>query len=218
MDTKERYENNLKNNYEKLKQQGWIDYEPFTYNINSAGFRCDEFTDQPALVTFGCSITTGIGIPYESTWSYLIAKHLNLQNINLSVPGGSNDTAFRLAVAWLPKLNPKLVILNSTYPNRYELLDSKNEPLSFNNSSQPIGQDFYKEWVTNDNNGYLNKIKNIFALEAVCKQQNIKCLISDVDENLTTRRYPHQADLARDLAHPGILHNQMYSNALLEQI
>jgi len=115
------YKNNLKINYDQLQENGWIDYEPFTYSFNSLGFRGPEFTDEPCLVTLGCSLTFGIGLPYDSTWAVLLAKKLDLKLVNLGVGGTSNDVAFRLAYSWLPRLNPKIVVLNATFSDRFEI-------------------------------------------------------------------------------------------------
>src|SRR5574339_449080 len=56
------------------------DENSFTYKVNSHFFRCPEFTDldfsKPIFAVGGCSITFGIGVPYEHTWAYLIWQKL----------------------------------------------------------------------------------------------------------------------------------------------
>ncbi len=56
------------------------------YNLNSYGYRCDEFKDQEIL-TLGCSQTEGHGLPIDLTWPYLISKKMNKNYINLAKGG-----------------------------------------------------------------------------------------------------------------------------------
>lgn len=60
------------------------------YELNSLGYRSNEFKEVP-LVTAGCSVTYGIGVPQETIWSTIVAKNLNLEHVNLAVPGWSAE-------------------------------------------------------------------------------------------------------------------------------
>lgn len=56
------------------------------YNLNSYGYRCDEFKNQEILV-LGCSQTEGHGLPLELTWPYLLSKKINKDYISLAKGG-----------------------------------------------------------------------------------------------------------------------------------
>lgn len=56
------------------------------YNLNSYGYRCNEFNNQEILI-LGCSHTEGHGLPIEQTWPYLLSKKLNKDYINLAKGG-----------------------------------------------------------------------------------------------------------------------------------
>lgn len=56
------------------------------YNLNSYGYRCNEFDNQEILI-LGCSHTEGHGLPLELTWPYLISKKMNKDYINLAKGG-----------------------------------------------------------------------------------------------------------------------------------
>jgi len=56
------------------------------YNLNSQGYRCNEFTNQEILI-LGCSQTEGHGLPLELTWPYLLSKKLNKDYISLAKGG-----------------------------------------------------------------------------------------------------------------------------------
>lgn len=81
-----------KNNYTHY-QSDILDYgydKDISYNLNSFGFRCDEFDSSLSNSNFlfsGCSTTFGLGIPQEKSWPYLLNSELKGNNFyNLSVP------------------------------------------------------------------------------------------------------------------------------------
>ncbi len=213
MDTEILYKNNLETRYNDLKKYGWINNH-FTYKFNSHGFRCVDFNKDPSVVFLGCSLTQGIGLPVENTWASIVANKINLQCFNLAVGGSSNDTAFRIAYAWLEKLKPNIVIFGNTFPNRLELL-SKNNILQLLPNSLPktLGTDFYNHWISCDDNGFLNKTKNTLAIENLCRSNHIKFVNIDA-----TSMIDFKIDYARDLSHPGTLSNQQFADYVLTRI
>jgi len=217
-DSEELYLNNLKTNYDKLKDNGWINHS-FTYKYNSHGFRCNEFDASPSIVALGCSNTMGTGLPIEHTWSYILAENLNLTCFNLGVGGGANDTSFRLAYIWLELIKPKIVVLWNPHPDRIELLDETK-----NYTYQPInpdirmpGSDWYKHWVSTSDNGELNKIKNSYAIAQLCKRLGIKFFSK---EQILTEDFPYVLgnDRARDLLHSGSQSNLNIANCILDYL
>jgi hypothetical protein len=208
MDSKIRYDHNLKHNFDKLAEYGWVDSK-FTYKFNSQGFRCDEFTEEPSVVFLGCSITQGIGLPLKNTWSYIVSQNLKLQCFNLGIGGGSNDTAFRLAFTRLNQIKPKLVVLCSPFPERLELLSpSEQIQLLANTPTQLPGMDYYNIWISNNDNSILNTAKNTLAIERLCAASSFKF----VNVNITQIKF---LDYARDLMHPGIQSNQAFAEFVL---
>ena len=59
----------------------WVD-KKIEYKYNNEGFRVPyNFNDKDSgIVTLGCSFTEGVGLPYEYTWGYKLAKHLNVKH------------------------------------------------------------------------------------------------------------------------------------------
>lgn len=212
MDTEELFLKNLKNRKPELEKYGWVDRK-FSYKFNSEGFRSDEFTDDEGIVFFGCSHTVGIGLPFETTWPYLVSKYLKLKCYNLGIGGSSNDTAFRLAYNYLPKIKTKLVVMLTTYNHRLELLKHNNDILQFfGPGSSPIRHcKFYDIWLSNDTNMEANKIKNILAINMLCNNLGIKFVSIDQSQM-------NNLDLARDLAHRGIETNSDFCKQVLVSI
>ena len=212
-DSEERYQFNLKNDYRRLEQFGWLDNHDFTYKFNSHGFRCNEFTDQDSIMFLGCSHTVGVGLPLEKTFSQIVSKKLNLQCANLAVPATSNDTAFRLSFNWIPKLKPKIVVLMSPDPARFELL-LKNGKFNFMPIPEPQEKykGFYYDWIMHNDNSGLNQEKNKLATENIANHYGCKFIFLDA---LSTIKY---IDYGRDLWHCGVENNKVIADILLEKI
>lgn len=210
MDTESLYKKNLIERYNDLNKYGWIDSK-FTYKFNSYGFRSEEFNLDPSVVFLGCSLTLGIGLPWDSLWTTQLARELKLQSFNLAIGGSSHDTAFRMAYAWLAQLQPKLVVLGTTFAERLELLAEQAIVQLSPHTAEP--RDFYGAWIDCDTNGKLNKLKNILATEHVCQQLGIKFILVD-----PTKMLNDPVDLARDLAHPGPESNRDFFKSVLKTL
>jgi len=213
MDSQELYIKNLKNDKNSLIENNWI-RRKVTYSFNSHGFRCDEFNNNPTLMTLGCSITCGIGLPIEDTWSNIVSNTLNLRCANMGIGAHSNDTAFRLCYGWIDIIKPKIVIFLQTFPNRLEVI-SKDEFINLGIWNADPNDIFYNNWTSTYDNDELNKLKNTLAIQNLCNQRNIKFLTFSADD-----LYSHgiKADLARDLVHPGTKSNFNFARHILKFI
>ena len=116
-DSREEFLKNLKNDHAKLVKNGWIK-NPISYTFNSEGFRSEEFTQDDSILFLGCSVTMGIGLPLVDIFPTKVSTALNLKCQNLGLAGTSSDTAFRLALHYLEKLRPKVVVLSTLFPAR----------------------------------------------------------------------------------------------------
>jgi hypothetical protein len=216
MDTKERYEKNLVNNYEELEKNGWINNK-FTYKFNSLGFRCDEFTNDPTIMFLGCSYTCGIGLPLEKIWPELVAKHFNMRCANLGVGGGAADTAFRYCLGYIDTIKPKIVVYLKPEGTRLELsINDEITPINVysykGNDYNVLIRQFFKMWlVGEENNSYFNNEKNSLAMRYICTSRNILFLELDSKKML-------RLDLARDLGHDGVKSHSNFSKYVIEEI
>ena len=211
------YETNLIKQYSQLEKYGWITRK-FTYKFNKHGFRCEEFTEDPSILFLGCSYTCGIGLPIETVWASIVAQSLGLKSFNLGQGGGSNDTAFRLGYHWIPKLKPKIVMLLSPFEDRKEIITPEHihfiTPQTTAIEEDPNNlKEHAIQWLSDETNSYMNKIKNISALELLCNKHNIKFMVSDYAIH---QEEINQWDYARDLAHPGIKTHKKFAEAILK--
>jgi hypothetical protein len=211
MDTEILYQINLREHKEKIILNGWLDFK-ITYKFNSHGFRCEEFSESPSIMTIGCSNTCGIGLPIEHTWSNIVANNLNLHLSNLGIGGYSNDTAFRLCYGWIDKIKPKVLIFLQTPPSRSEIVT----PTSFNTvcaRNHSKYEKFYKDWISDESNDQLNSLKNSLAVQQLCSSRGIKFLSFNSD---TFRSF--EIDKARDLTHCGTKSNFAFSQHVLKHL
>lgn len=208
-DTLELYKENLINRYDDLKRNNWINSR-FTYDFNSLGFRCKEFTHEPSIMFLGCSYTMGLALPVETIWPELISKQLKMNCANFGISGSSSDTAFRLCHGYIDIIKPKLVIFMVPPSIRFENVNDNR--VSNVIISNPQYTDFFKLWGIDDNNSYFNNEKNILAIKMLCHERNTKLIVVKYDELHCSN------SLARDLAHWGVESHNIFSNKLLEQI
>ncbi len=212
MDTQELFDKHLKDPGNPLLAEGWID-KKFSYKFNQHGFRSDEFVDEDSVLFLGCSHTMGIGIPWETTWPYIVSRNLKLKCYNLGIGGGSNDLAFRLAYNYIPFLKPKMVIFLVISNARLELLSQNETSINLTPGwvSSLKNDEFYKSWLMNDGNLNANLAKNYLAIEYICKMNSIKFISHEQTEIPCL-------DKARDLAHRGIRSNSEFANRVLQKI
>jgi hypothetical protein len=223
IDDEESYNNFLNDpNYKKyLEQNNWITYKEIEYRFNSYGFRSEEFQEPgvPSVLFLGCSVSMGVGINIEDSFTYLISKELNLPMYNLSKAAGAHDTMFRVGHWWIPRLKPKYVFLFETTKDRFEIKE-KNEHgyWTMAETFSSHGQDEKKMFHKKTDNIFMNKFaqdlnaeKNILAIEYICAKNDIKFIRVKYDTYKNM-----MVDRARDLAHMGIKSNKLVADDVLE--
>jgi len=224
-----------KENYEKLMQDpvhqryfarmGWNQPGAITYNINSDGFRSQEFdTLGNCMIALGCSYTVGIGLPIDTVWPSLVGQKINLDVANLAAGGNSADTCFRLAEYWIPVLKPKLVAMLVPPPARIELLIDQSATVGlmpvevFSPGTQwaQFGShtdNFLKHWFLIEENRRINQIKNCLAIKHLCHEHNIPCVIEYATDYMNSSR--EEIGYARDYLHGGPIAHKRIAEKML---
>jgi hypothetical protein len=220
-DTKESYERLIQDSAhrEYFASLGWDQPGAITYQLNSQGFRADEFDGGPYLVALGCSYTVGIGLPDQTTWPRQVATQLGLTCANLAWGGYSADTCYRLADYWVPKLRPSYVCMLAPPQHRVELMFSFKE---FDTTRIPfevfmpsgliathVQDDHYlKHWFLEEKNALINQQKNIRAIQQLCADLDIPCTIYRAEDHMSRSR--DEIGYARDYMHGGPkIHNTL---------
>jgi len=205
-------------NASKTHQDYWnLPENKISYNINKYGFRSDEFTEKECResITFiGCSNTFGIGIPKEHTWTSILAKELNLKEINLGIPGGSLDSAFRVYNEWQPIHKSRITCLLIPPENRLEITWQKIwysiGPWSFIKGLHLTEQLLHD--LLDDNLCQVNTDRNLAAIKYIAQETDSKILI------LSDLKCLQPEVNARDQAHPGFITHMNIANHFLERL
>jgi len=104
------------------------------YRVNSDGMHWDEYVSEPDLLALGCSITAGVGIPYEYTWPN-IYRHVTGESVNaVARPGASLRTMVKSALHHIKHYGlPKKIFILIMDAMRYTFL----EPASLKHTHYP---------------------------------------------------------------------------------
>lgn len=218
-DTKETFERLMQDAEHRryFADKGWDQPGAITYKLNSEGFRCEEFSQDPCMVALGCSYTLGSGLPIECTWPTLVGQALNLPVVNLAWMGHSADSCFRLAEYWLPRLNVQRVIMLTPFADRIEVL-TETGAITYMPGNIPANaaDAFLTHWVLNKENSRLQSDKNKLALKQLCSNQEIPCNIYNALEFMADSR--EKLEYARDHMHAGPRGHRILAERIINDI
>ena len=93
---------------------------PVYYDYNSRGFRDKEWPKDLSNVIWciGDSYTSGVGVPYEHTWSSILQYKSKIQSINLGIDGAANRLIMNIAKQVILTYNPKYLAIMWSFPHR----------------------------------------------------------------------------------------------------
>jgi len=196
-------DSDTKENYDSNPSPHWAEHS-LSYKYNNQGFRSREFlvqTENPILLTLGCSHTVGVGIPVADNWpEQLGAKYFKDHVVyNAGLGGASSDTVARLAINIVPIIKPDIVAILWPSVSRFE---------TYHHGQSKDGTNFNGSWSNDrdlkiyfeDNNCYNNQTKNKLIIDLLQKIYNFKYLSLDVDQAVV--KHDHHGYLkARDNQH-----------------
>lgn len=216
-DSEEEYRRNLKNSqqHKLLLENGWVDQD-ITYSFNSYGFRSRAInTTNPGFAVFGCSFTMGIGLPLWDLYHVRLSKEISIPVDNFGVLGASNGLMFRLAHYWLPVVKPKFVILQTTFKERFEIINQYgvSTVMSPAFSQTATTQEVFKNWWYTDANSIADQQRNELAIRYICHALDIPIIVIDIEDF----RNP-MLGLSRELTHSGPLTHRRVCTQLCEQL
>jgi hypothetical protein len=207
-------------------------YKPndFSYKFNDYGFRCDNFNQENEIpiVFMGCSITEGVGLPLEQTWSSLLLSKIrqrtnkNIPYWSLALGGSSVDTQARM-LYWFNKMH-KVKFIFALFPNLY-----RREYCLYIHHAQIWGLAFGQRPELNKIFSdpyfrYYESMRSFMIIDSIVKESNIKICSSiwkggkDVEEDEIITNFPNlnfyptptitsKDKCARDNRHPGSLYH-----------
>jgi len=200
-DTEKLFKKNCKKHPKQMEY--WIK-NSFSYTINKYGFRCpsfDDMSDNPKLMSVGCSYTFGVGLPEHGIWPRMLADELNLELYNLAVPGGSADSVYRTIKIWFQKIKPNIVVWFQPPGTMSRSEKFTEEDIIKYGPFYPDRSETDKDYIKWMNNKNLEAIKYLIGDTPLVHQK----------EWITN----HIIDYARDLNHRGfedhkLLYKEIY--------
>lgn len=208
-----------------------------TYTYNELGFRGDSIKKNGfKIMCIGDSNTEGVGVNDWETWSAQFSKLIpNGVNNNFGMGGRSNDYISRCLISYYDLIQPDLVLIMYTSPQRREIYTNEGgiEPymptgawgyLSETSDGEKIQS--LKNELQNDNEDFINWYKNHLLIKYFL--ENKKCnwlwngwfdIPKEYNEfNRFDGMYGNFIDKGVDGAHPGPQHNYQYSTKLFQYI
>lgn len=217
-------------------QNAVFNYE-ISYKFNNYGYRCDAFHRKDKnVMTLGCSIGFGNGIPVDKRFSSVFCQCLGkeVNDWNLSWPGVSGDYVSRMAVTCIPILKPDILLINFPNLSRREFFDIKGNIYAHRPNRKTyssVEQELHSSFMnlTSDNQDLYRLYMHYKIIESTCLLYDVKFLYSVHDSdyqkflklNLNKDRFVKclkKIDFARDGGHPGILSNQKHGKNYFERL
>ena len=157
------------------------------YEIDKYGFRNSHDLSSSSFLALGCSDTFGIGTDKENTWVNLVSEYIKSPINNLSIPGGSMKSCYRLLKGFLqlgfkstkvfllrPNVYRSEIFLNFPERRTYEII-GPNFHLNHNGPEQ--SKNFLKEYfdyvASDDTNSELEYSAYLDGIKFLCYKNNI---------------------------------------------
>lgn len=168
----------------------------YNYQWNEDGLRSVDFKEKPNVITIGCSITFGLGMPNELIWPNLLQEKLSsfgdYKVGNISYNGAAPMKSIISFFNMINKYNylPEYVICNFPNLERAYFVNQNNDHLCdlfwYSHTVETKGYAPFEwnkilpvEWI------YYQNLDYIKMLEIFCKFNNIKLIWSTWSTNLS---------------------------------
>lgn len=196
----------------------------FTYKFNDLGHRTKRLSEldfDNYVLYVGCSHTMGVGLEEETIYPHLLSKELGMDYYNLALPATGIDVLEYNLLTWISttKKQPKLIVVQWPDHSRYIEYDPIHNHLMERGTW--MKEDRYSRFVVAaEQSGlyYARKHLLVNLLKSSIKTKVIYCNFGGQMpyelENLSMRKY----DVARDLAHSGIISHNKFTEALFNRI
>ena len=207
----------------------------FTYKLNNHGYRCDDFdleNDKYKILTIGCSVSFGFGLPYDETYSHILCKRLSekynidIKNYNLSYSSVSSDYISRVLFQTIDIINPNYVILLFPTFNRLEygnipmhvnLPEALDKYFKNNKPSKLIKKvEMCLDLLDDNSYCFLNFVKNFNFIDEILKKRNLKWFWASWDE--TFKGVLHENDFLKNLKSYINLENSDFSESFIKNL
>jgi hypothetical protein len=220
--------------YRNVVNLGSIKFDPYGWNKHIP-------VHKNQAVFLGCSFTAGVGLPDPTThYASLTAQHFNLDLLNLSVPGSSNNLIFEkfFQIDFFPE---QLIVVQFTFLGRLRYCDHTNKLKNIMLAdSHGLDKNLHRYMLEIYNKDFLfyeflvklramitiadsKKLRLIFWL-ADYKNKNEYSILDQTYFYHLKQFVPaswiqdYLIDVAQDKKHPGVESNKILSQILIKYI
>ena len=165
-----------------------------------------------SIIVAGPSTDYGIGVEMHECWPYLLEQMLDIPVYNLSVPGGSVDTCYRVLDTFLPIIQSKKIIAIPALVARREIINSHAK---FNNG--PVRNSIYiqigswspdYQFLLDPEELELNVKRQRDAIASITREYNSELILLEYPTQWLLdpeHSFPHVHDYSKgtDNMHPG---------------
>lgn len=223
LDSKELWQTNMADPKRRaqLEKFGFDRPDAITYQMNSHGFRCDNFDSRPGFIALGCSFTCGIGLPVEQVWPTMVSQATGLVPWNLGIGAAGLDTCFRMLYNYIDLLQPRFVMLLAPDPDRFEIHALGQPCMTMHNKTHSSAtiDEIKKFWFSDEQNTNVNYTKNLLAMQQVCASRNVKFIIKRQHPDLLGKKITRcEWPSGRDLCHVGYLEQKSCATLFLQAL
>lgn len=177
-DNKELYYENL-----RMMPDDWYYRDiKITYKRNSWGHRSKEYVDVDKnnyILSVGCSLTEGIGLELEKTYTHVLAEKLNCDYYNMGLGGSGIDVMSHNLKLWMATMpnKPKLIIVQWPYWGRFVHFDLPptsndiNTNMLFPAASHSPNRDVTRILSSSEEINYLETVETLakIQIDALCR-------------------------------------------------
>lgn len=186
----------------------------FSYIRNTLGHRANELDQinlDDYILTTGCSLTEGIGLAIENTYTAKLAELMGCDYYNLGIAGSGLDILNHNLITWFSTVQkkPKLVVIQIPEPARFMTFDSI---MAVTHVPGGVGESEHHRFMASGE--IINFWKSRYLLYKNLWKNVIDVPIIEINassERISPTELNFQKiDLARDLSHFGIeSHSEM---------
>ena len=232
--------------------QDLLDYwnqKNIRYDFNEHQFRTSydfsKLKDGEFILVTGCSHTVGIGIDYDSMYTTILEKELDIPVVNIAIMSSDINVVLRNLAVWMKNFaKPKKIIIQIPEPSRFSymfdpfeintVVTSSGDPKDDFKLVETLGMRYYSTYEAGFNQlDFLQCIVSSYGIDTFYFsigdmseyrhlefRQPIHYWL-DVQERKTTVykiRNPKMKLRARDGGHGGDLVNKIWADAVLEKL
>lgn len=214
--------------------------DDITYDFNSYGYRCAEFSTDADIrvLSVGCSYVLGLGLPARDIFHERLCRRIaaagsaTICNWNLGVGGASNDLISRLVHLAVPCLAPDLVLVHFTHSSRRDYVTVEGQQLGYIPAAQRLGmveKEIHSHFaaLTSVYDDAINLYRNYSSLAALLMGTPWLCSFTTVEQTAQLGDHLQKShlagilptlDLARDHIHPGPISHEHLAMAYWEKL